>query len=112
MTGPGAPDRDSRFADVPTYRVDGAADVLGGGTAGVELHRPRLRVQPPAATRHRVAATDRLDLLAHTYLGDPHQYWRIADANPDCDVDDLLEPGRTLQIPGPAGASGTSGARP
>jgi hypothetical protein len=32
-------------------------------------------------------------------LGDPHQYWRIADDNPD-DLAALEEPGRELRIPG------------
>jgi nucleoid-associated protein YgaU len=79
---------------VPTYRVGDAA------RGGAELYQPRLRDQPAeAATRHTVAASDRLDLLSWTYLGDPYQYWRIADANPDADLEEILEPGRSLRIP-------------
>ncbi len=86
-------DRSSRHADAPTYRVPGPA-------AQVEILRPRMRVRPDAEVVHVAAATDRLDLLAWTYLGDPHQYWRIADANPGTALADLCQPGRPLDIPG------------
>lgn len=88
------PDRDSRNAGTPSYRraVDGApGEPL--------LFEPRLRSRPPAGTTHRVAAGERLDLIAARLLGDPHRYWRIADANPTADVDALEEPGRDLEIP-------------
>jgi hypothetical protein len=32
---------------------------------------------------HTVVANDRLDQLAFTYYGQPLQFWRICDANPD-----------------------------
>jgi nucleoid-associated protein YgaU len=88
-------DRSSRYAEQPTYRRP-----LPGREDEVELYQPRLRSAPPAALRHTVSGADRLDLLAHRYLDDPHQYWRIADANPELDLDALLEPGRQLKIPG------------
>ena len=88
-------DRSSRYAGVPIYQVEDAA------AGRIELHQPRLRPLgplPPAAVL-RVAASDRLDLLAWNHLGDPYQYWRIADANPEVDLDRLVEPGRPLRIP-------------
>jgi hypothetical protein len=87
-----APDPTSRHADAPTYRV--APDV--------ELLVPRVRTQPPAVQRHVAQASDRLDTVASTYLGDPHLYWRIADANPAVEPRQLLEPGATIDIPGAA----------
>lgn len=91
MTGP---DRGSRNVDTPTYRreVDGAA-------GEPLLFEPRLRSRPETTTRHRVAAGERLDLIAARLLGDPHRFWRIADANPTAGVDALEEPGRDLDIP-------------
>lgn len=89
-------DRRSRHDGTPTYRRRPA-----GTGQEVELFEPRLRTTPPVARRHTVERTDRLDLLAHRYLDDPHQWWLIADANPERDLDGLLEPGAAIDIPGP-----------
>ena len=83
-------DPSSRHHDTPTYRVD----------PDVELYVPRIRTQPPGVRLHRAARTDRPDLLAAAYLGDPHLYWRIADANPSVPLDQLCDPGSTIDIPG------------
>jgi hypothetical protein len=91
MTVPG---RDSRNADTPTYRRE-----VNGAAGEPLLFEPRLRSRPEATTRHRVTAGERLDLIAARLLGDPHHYWRIADANPTAGVDTLEEPGRELDIP-------------
>ena len=56
---------------------------------------------PPIARLHIAERSDRLDLLAYRYLDDPHQYWLIADANPEHSLDALLEPGNDVKIPGP-----------
>lgn len=102
------PSRTSRHAGLATYRrdVDGVE---------VELFEPRL---PPTAAgggaaaatpgagpldalrpRYTVRPGDRLDLVAARLLGDPHAYWRLADANPG-DLAALEEPGRELDLPG------------
>ena len=45
---------------------------------------------------------DRLDLIASTTLGNPEQFWRIADANNAMNPTELTaEPGRTLRVPVP-----------
>jgi len=87
-------DRSSRHADLPTYRRE-----VPGGPADAELYTPRLRTRPEATVRHAVTGADRLDLIAYRYLDDPHRFWLVADANPDTDLDELTEPGRTLGIP-------------
>jgi hypothetical protein len=87
-------DPSSRHAGLPTYRC-----VLPG-RGEVELFEPRVRTPPPAERLHPVVGSDRLDLLAYRYLGDPHLYWRIADANADADLRTLAQPGRLLRIPG------------
>lgn len=87
-------DRASRFADHPTYEVPAP-----GRTEGADLYRPRLRARPPADRVHLVDGADRLDLLAHRYLTDPHLFWRLADANPEAELERLTEPGRRLRVP-------------
>lgn len=87
-------DPKSRHQDLPTYEA-----TLAPGAAPVELFEPRVVPQPPRSVVHTVAAADRLDLLAHRYLGDPFQYWRIADANPALTPEDILDPGAQISIP-------------
>ncbi len=87
-------DRSSRHADLPTYRRS-----VPGKDGEVELFEPRFRTEPPAALRHTAERSDRLDLVAYRYLDDPHQFWRIADANPEVGLDELLEPRRSVKIP-------------
>jgi nucleoid-associated protein YgaU len=93
------PTRTSRHAGLDTYR----REVAG---RDVVLFAPRLPPAAPAPAAvavertYEVAPGDRLDLVAARLLGDPHQYWRIADANPG-DLDGLEEPGRTLRLPEP-----------
>lgn len=48
-----------------------------------------------------VAEGDRLDLIAARTIGDPEQFWRIADANDAMNPFDLEETGRTLRVPIP-----------
>lgn len=85
----------SRHDGRPTY-----AAPLGPAGERVELYVPRAVAPPPPVLVHRVAAGDRLDLLAQRYFGDPLQSWRIADANGALAPEDLLEPGALLRIPG------------
>jgi nucleoid-associated protein YgaU len=52
-----------------------------------------------------VTEADRLDLIAARVLGDPEQFWRIADANNAMDPLDLTaEPGGTLKVGVPQAA--------
>ena len=46
----------------------------------------RRRIIPPAESLsimsiHQVKESDRLDNIAANYIGDPEQFWQIADAN-------------------------------
>ena len=61
---------------------------------------------------HTVAEGERLDQTsASRYLGDPEQFWRIADANGAMQPDDLVQtPGRRLRITLPEGISGAPNA--
>lgn len=91
-------------------RYDGAelasATVTDGAGASREVAHllPRTPRDPGAAVPmawHRVVADDRVDLLAHRYLGDPQAWWRICDANTALDPDALIGPdneGRVIVI--------------
>jgi len=54
-----------------------------------------------------VKQSDRLDNIAAQFLGDPEQFWRLADANGAMRPQDLLAVvGRVLKITLPQGISG------
>jgi hypothetical protein len=56
-----------------------------------------------------VAAGDRLDLIAFRFLGDPGQWWQIADANPAADPCELTAtPGEKIRIALPRGIAGSA----
>jgi len=58
---------------------------------------------------HVVRQGDRLDNIAATYLGDPEQFWRIADANGALRPEDLLRiVGQRLKITLPEGIAGSA----
>jgi len=59
----------------------------------------RIEQQPKKALTHTVKEVDRLDLLAHTYYGDPTKFWLICDANQAMFPSDLLVPGKRIIIP-------------
>jgi len=56
---------------------------------------------------HTVVDGERLDQIAAQFLGDPEQFWRIADANNAMRPDDLTRTaGRVLRITLPEGVPG------
>ena len=60
---------------------------------------------------HTVVNSDRLDLIAAKYLGDPLMFWLICDANGAICPTDLLETaGRVLNITTPQGVPGAPSA--
>jgi nucleoid-associated protein YgaU len=86
--------RSSRHAQLATYRRS-----LASTDMEVELYRPRIRQAPSSERSHQVKPGDRLDLLAFRFYDDPHQYWRLADANPQSELPSLLSEGRVLKVP-------------
>lgn len=105
MTTPFPPT--SRYA---TVEVAIYADATGHRVAYL---RRRFVPQPESLallTEHEVTQGDRLDNITATYLGDPEQFWRVADANRALRPDDLVEIGRRLRITLPAGIPGVSDA--
>lgn len=72
----------------------------------------RRRFIPPADSLsmiavHQVREGDRLDNITTNYIGDPEQFWQIADANDAMKPEELTdEPGRELRITQPQGIPG------
>lgn len=85
------------------------------GTATIELanKKPVVYVKrrfiPPAEkleliTEHSVKKGDRLDNIAASYIGDPEQFWQVADANNAMKPQELTEePGAKIRITQPLG---------
>ncbi len=95
----------SRYHDIEVAQL-----TLPDGRTVAYLRR---RFVPPPESfallrEHSVRAGERLDHVAATYLGDPEQFWRIADANGAPAPEELTdEAGRRLRITLPAGVPGT-----
>jgi nucleoid-associated protein YgaU len=81
---------DSRYAGCILYR-DSTGEYLG--------RRERIDTTPKYDDRlHTVVEGDRIDLLAHRYLGDARLWWIICDYN-DIFFPLELQPGTDLRIP-------------
>ena len=98
----------SRYASVGTTTLTTAS-----GTTIVYLER-RFVPQPGSLTQvgvHTVVPGDRLDLIASTAIGDPSQWWQVADANRAMWPEDLTaSAGAVLRITLPQGVPGVPGA--
>lgn len=98
----------SRYASTGTTTLTTA-----DGTTVVYLGR-RLAPQPGSLSQsgqHTVMPGDRLDLIANTAIGDPSQWWQIADANRAMWPEDLTATaGAILRITLPQGVPGVPGA--
>ena len=82
--------KDSRYASCVLYR-DGDGESLGT--------RQRIDATPRYDDRfHTVTDGERLDIIAHRYLGDAKLWWIICDYN-DLFLPLELEPGTVLRIP-------------
>jgi hypothetical protein len=94
----------SRYANVPIAEIE--------TPDGKIVKYVRRRFIPPPERfalleEHTVVGGDRMDLLAQRYLGDPEQYWRIADANNTLAPETLTDvPGTRLRITLPEGVPG------
>lgn len=98
----------------PSSRYHGVGTAVMTGADGVPLAYLRRRFVPPPERfallqEHVVVQGDRIDNLAHRYLGDPEQYWRICDANGALRPDQLTAlAGTRLRITLPEGVPGAA----
>lgn len=101
----------------PNSRYNGVPTAELSSPDGEKIVYLRRRFVPDPATlvpvgEVQVQGGDRLDRLAATNLGDPIQYWRIADGNGAQVPSELERPGSRLRLTLPAGLSGASGFNP
>ena len=91
----------------PTSRYYLLEEATFARADGEEVHYVRRRFCPPGEALPLLVEVvvvdgDRLDLLTARTLGDPLQFWRVADANNALNPTDLLkERGRYLRVPQP-----------
>jgi len=96
----------------PTSRYHGVPIATLTGADGEVVAYLRRRFVPPperfaALGEHRVVQGERPDHLAAKRLGDPEQFWRLADANRVLDPHELTaEVGRGVVVPLPEGVPG------
>ena len=95
-----------KFSPTSRYHDIEVATVTGPDGRSIAYLRRRF---VPQADRfallreHVVRSGERLDHLAALYLGDPEQFWRIADANGAIAPEELTdEPGDIVRITLPA----------
>ena len=95
------------------YRTQTARLALADGTEVAYLRR-RLIPQPERFAQvgeHVITEGDRLDLVANEHIGDPEQFWRVADANVALRPEGLTEAvGRRLRLTLPEGIPGANNA--
>ena len=90
------------------YRVGNAAIEIDATTI-IYLKR---RIIPPAESltlivEHKVKEGDRLDNISAAYIGDPEQFWQVADANNAIKPEELTQyPGYWLRITQTQGTTG------
>lgn len=90
----------SHFAENSRYyRSETATGTLQDGRPVVYVRRRFLPQPEQMATRvqHTVVLDDRLDNLAHQYLGQPELFWQICDANR------VLRPADLTDVPSTVG---------
>jgi hypothetical protein len=94
----------SRYANVPiTQLTETGADGQERKIAYVQ-RRFIPDVTGTTLVQHTVIQGDRLDNVTARYLGDPLQFWRVADANGVLRPEDLTEqPGKVIRIVLPTG---------
>ncbi len=97
----------------PTSRYHGLGTLRRHLPDGREVTYAARRFVPPPdrfelLQEHLVTQGDRLDAIASRYVGDPEQFWRLADANCAMRPDELTETvGRRLRITLPEGIPAT-----
>ncbi len=98
----------SRYHGLPTARLETAE--------GREVVYLKRRFLPPperfaVLREHTVQQGERLDNVTARYLGDPEQFWRVADANLAMEPQELTATvGRKLRITLPEGIPGAPDA--
>lgn len=101
----------AHFAPNSRYYGLEAATLEGADKQGIVYVRRRF-IAPPEQfdllQEHTVAEGERPDHLAHQYLADAEQFWRICDANAVMNPHELTDTvGKKIRITLPEGVAGT-----
>lgn len=102
----------SNFA--PNSRYYGGAPATWQAADGtLHIYLRRRFIPPPESyadlTEHTIVQGDRTDNLTAQYLGDPEQFWRVADPNNVIDPNELTATiGRRIRITLPPGIPGSN----
>lgn len=100
----------SNFPPTSRYALTPTASLVRADGSTVAYLRRRFVPAPESFALlqwHLVQQGERLDNIAAQYLGDPEQFWRLADANRALRPDELTETiGRALAITLPQGIPG------
>ncbi len=89
----------------PNSRYYGIGQVVIETATGNSIVYLRRRIIPPAVqtetgVEYTVVEKDRLDNIAAVNIGDPEQFWQIADYNTALKPEELTdEPGEKIQLP-------------
>lgn len=98
------------FPPTSRYALVEVATYIRPDRREIAYLRRRILPQPERLkqlTEHVVTQGDRLDRVTATYLGDPQQFWRVADANRAMRPEALTDAvGRRLRITLPDGILG------
>lgn len=100
----------------PNSRYHGIETKVTTSETGETIVYLKRRFVPPPESfallqYHTVVQGDRLDNLAHKYLGDPEQFWRLCDANSAVRPQVLTDTvGTKLRITLPEGIPGGTSA--
>lgn len=99
----------------PTSRYFSVETATFESPDGRRFRYLRRRFLPPldrftALQEHPVTEGDRLDTITARYFGDPEQFWRLCDANPVLQPEEMEEMGRRIRIALPEGIPGPPNA--
>lgn len=85
----------------PTSRYSNSKLVIvQKGTGSVQVIVPSTaRVYTFNYTFYTFGGQDRVDTVAEAFYGDPKQWWRIGDANPEILDWSVIAPGTKIRIP-------------
>lgn len=84
----------SRYASAPVATLS-----VSGQPRQVILISPQQSPYSFGYVSYQVTEADTVQSLAAAFLGDPAQWWQIADANPETAWWGPLEPGTIIRIP-------------
>lgn len=86
----------SRYAGAPVFAVnDGVRGPINAIYASYTV------TMPANFTLYTVQPGDRWDKIASRFFGDPAQWWKIADLNPELFDPRAIRPGIIIRVPNP-----------